>query len=139
MVFIDKPQRSSFPYHLVNSSIGRAAVEKLDDASSESRSRTTNFSLFVQCQIDVNNQIMWNIALFRYAVFNEDGSLAELKGFEVKRRGELQLIKNFQSSVFEAFLQGSSLEEVYNAVGKIANYWLDVLYTQVQYCTHTNC
>ena len=77
--------------------------------------------------------------MFRYAVFNEDGSLAELKGFEVKRRGELQLIKNFQSSVFEAFLQGSSLEEVYNSVGKIANYWLDVLYTQVQYCTHTNC
>ena len=29
----------------------------------------------------------------RYAVFNFDGSLAELKGFEVKRRGELQLIK----------------------------------------------
>lgn len=34
----------------------------------------------------------------RYAVFNFDGSLAELKGFEVKRRGELQLIKIFQSS-----------------------------------------
>ena len=29
----------------------------------------------------------------RYAVFNFDGSLAELKGFEVKRRGELQLVK----------------------------------------------
>lgn len=42
----------------------------------------------------------------RYAVFNFDGSLAELKGFEVKRRGELQLIKIFQSSVFEAFLKG---------------------------------
>lgn len=69
--------------------------------------------------------------LLRYAVFNEDGSLAELKGFEVKRRGELQLIKIFQSSVFESFLEGSSLEEVYNAVGKVANYWLDVLYTQV--------
>lgn len=34
----------------------------------------------------------------RYAVFNFDGTLAELKGFEVKRRGELQLIKIFQSS-----------------------------------------
>ncbi|CAB4027313.1 DNA polymerase epsilon catalytic subunit A, partial [Paramuricea clavata] len=66
----------------------------------------------------------------RYAVFNEDGSLAELKGFEVKRRGELQLIKNFQSSVFESFLLGTNLQEVYNAVGKVANYWLDVLYTQ---------
>ena len=43
----------------------------------------------------------------RYAVFNFDGSLAELKGFEVKRRGELQLIKIFQSSVFEAFLKGT--------------------------------
>ena len=35
----------------------------------------------------------------RYAVFNFDGSLAELKGFEIKRRGELKLIKVFQSEV----------------------------------------
>lgn len=44
----------------------------------------------------------------RYAVFNDDGSLAELKGFEVKRRGELQLIKTFQSQIFEKFLLGLS-------------------------------
>lgn len=67
----------------------------------------------------------------RYAVFNEDGSLAELKGFEVKRRGELQLIKIFQSSVFEAFLKGTTLEEVYSSVAKVADYWLDVLYSKV--------
>lgn len=67
----------------------------------------------------------------RYAVFNEDGSLAELKGFEIKRRGELQLIKIFQSSVFEAFLKGSTLEEVYSSVAKVADYWLDVLYSKV--------
>ncbi|KAG1689536.1 DNA polymerase epsilon catalytic subunit A [Nymphon striatum] len=66
----------------------------------------------------------------RYAVFNFDGSLAELKGFEIKRRGELQLIKIFQSSVFEAFLKGSTLEECYTAVAKVANYWLDVLYSK---------
>uniref|UniRef100_A0A1I8F8E6 DNA polymerase epsilon catalytic subunit n=1 Tax=Macrostomum lignano TaxID=282301 RepID=A0A1I8F8E6_9PLAT len=54
----------------------------------------------------------------RYAVFNFDGSLAELKGFEVKRNGELQLIKIFQSSVFEAFLKGDSLAECYAAVAK---------------------
>ncbi|NXP78258.1 DPOE1 polymerase, partial [Ramphastos sulfuratus] len=66
----------------------------------------------------------------RYAVFNEDGSLAELKGFEVKRRGELQLVKIFQSSVFEAFLKGSTLEEVYASVAKVADYWLDVLYSK---------
>lgn len=68
----------------------------------------------------------------RYAVFNEDGSLAELKGFEVKRRGELQLVKIFQSSVFEAFLHGSKLEQVYESVAKVANYWLDVLYSKVR-------
>lgn len=66
----------------------------------------------------------------RYAVFNFDGSLAELKGFEVKRRGELQLIKIFQSSVFESFLKGKTLDECYKSVAKVANYWLDVLYSK---------
>ena len=63
----------------------------------------------------------------RYAVFNEDGSLAELKGFELKRRGELQLIKNFQSDIFKLFLEGKTLEECYAAVATVANRWLDVL------------
>ncbi|KAL8598378.1 hypothetical protein ACOMHN_032655 [Nucella lapillus] len=69
----------------------------------------------------------------RYAVFNFDGSLAELKGFEgfeVKRRGELELIKIFQSSVFEAFLKGQTLDDCYKAVAKVADYWLDVLYSK---------
>ena len=68
----------------------------------------------------------------RYAVFNFDGSLAELKGFEVKRRGELQIIKIFQSTVFEAFLKGESLDTCYEAVAKVADYWLDVLYSKVR-------
>ena len=72
-----------------------------------------------------------NFFLYRYAVFNEDGSLAELKGFEVKRRGELQLIKIFQSSVFESFLHGNSLQTVYESVAKVADYWLDILFTKV--------
>ncbi|XKL62236.1 hypothetical protein PGB90_002069 [Kerria lacca] len=66
----------------------------------------------------------------RYAVFNFDGSLAELKGFEVKRRGELQLIKIFQGSVFESFLKGDTLEKCYESVATVANYWLDVLYNK---------
>ena len=49
----------------------------------------------------------------------------------MKRNGELELIKIFQSSVFEAFLQGASLEEVYRSVARVADYWLDVLYTKV--------
>ncbi len=63
----------------------------------------------------------------RYAVFNHDGSLAELKGFEVKRRGELKLIKIFQTQVFKVFLEGSDLPGVYSAVARVANRWLDVL------------
>ena len=50
----------------------------------------------------------------------------------MKRRGELQLIKIFQSSVFNAFLKGSTLEECYNEVAKVANYWLDILYSKVR-------
>lgn len=64
----------------------------------------------------------------RYAVFNHDGSLAELKGFEVKRRGELKLIKIFQTQIFQFFLEGSTLTETYEAVAKVANRWLDVLH-----------
>lgn len=66
----------------------------------------------------------------RYAVFNFDGTLAELKGFEVKRRGELQLIKIFQSQVFDSFLHGTTLDECYGSVAKVANYWLDVLFSK---------
>ncbi|XP_020701921.2 DNA polymerase epsilon catalytic subunit A isoform X1 [Dendrobium catenatum] len=66
----------------------------------------------------------------RYAVFNHDGSLAELKGFEIKRRGELKLIKVFQAEVFDKFLQGLTLEECYAAVAAVANRWLDLLDNQ---------
>ena len=88
----------------------------------------------------------------RYAVFNDDRTLAELKGFELKRRGELkvsirfslfafffnknvlmhrlQLIKIFQSEVFDKFLDGDSIEECYGAVAKVADKWLDVLETR---------
>lgn len=63
----------------------------------------------------------------RYAVFNHDGTLAELKGFEIKRRGELKLIKIFQGQIFKFFLEGKTLSECYGAVAKICNQWLDVL------------
>ncbi|KAK1275110.1 DNA polymerase epsilon catalytic subunit A [Acorus gramineus] len=66
----------------------------------------------------------------RYAVFNDDGTLAELKGFEIKRRGELKLIKIFQAEVFDKFLHGATLEECYTAVASVANRWLDLLDNQ---------
>ena len=65
----------------------------------------------------------------RYAVYELDGSLAELKGFELKRRGELKLIKVFQEQVFKdgPFLAGDDLESCYAAVATVANRWLDVI------------
>jgi len=63
----------------------------------------------------------------KYVVFEFDGSIAELKGFELKRRGELQIVKSFQEEVFNSFLDGDSLQSCYDSVGAIANSWLDVL------------
>ncbi|KAJ2422415.1 DNA polymerase epsilon catalytic subunit, partial [Coemansia sp. RSA 2531] len=68
----------------------------------------------------------------RYAVFNDDGSLAELKGFEVKRRGELKLIKIFQSQIFKVFLQGHTLDECYAEVAKVADQWLDIMFSKAR-------
>ena len=85
-------------------------------------------------------------------MFHKNGTLAELKGFEIKRRSELKLIQIFQSQVpdlflirisfalhwlnivqvFESFLDGGSLDECYRAVGRVADHWLDVLYTKGQ-------
>jgi DNA polymerase epsilon subunit 1 len=42
----------------------------------------------------------------RYAVYHNSGELAELKGFELKRRGELKIIKIFQTQIFSEFLKG---------------------------------
>ncbi|XP_062104764.1 DNA polymerase epsilon catalytic subunit A-like isoform X2 [Humulus lupulus] len=66
----------------------------------------------------------------RYAVFNDDGTLAELKGFEIKCRGELKLIKVFQAELFDKFLDGSTLVECYSVVASVANHWLDLLDNQ---------
>jgi DNA polymerase epsilon subunit 1 len=66
----------------------------------------------------------------RYAVFNKNGSIAELKGFEIKRRGELKLVKDFQAQVFAQFLKGATLEETYASVAAVANHYLDILDAQ---------
>ena len=63
----------------------------------------------------------------RYAVFGMNGKLHELKGFELKRRGELKIIKIFQSEVFDFFLKGNSLKDCYNACAEIADRWYSIL------------
>lgn len=42
---------------------------------------------------------------------------------QVKRRGELKLIKIFQSAVFDSFLLGGTLQECYGAVASVADHW----------------
>ena len=66
----------------------------------------------------------------RYAVFNFNGTFAELKGFEMKRRGELKIVQIFQSQCFPKFLAGDSLKSCYDAVGEVANQWLQVLFSK---------
>ncbi|KAL3124847.1 hypothetical protein niasHT_010387 [Heterodera trifolii] len=61
-----------------------------------------------ECTVSSENSIFLS-----YAVFNFDRTLAELKGFEVKRRGEMSIIKFFQTEVFKRFLEGATLQEIY--------------------------
>ena len=63
----------------------------------------------------------------RYAVFGFDGRITELKGFELKRRGELKIIKIFQSEVFGQFLKGNDIKECYAACAEIAERWYSIL------------
>lgn len=65
----------------------------------------------------------------RYAVFNKDKNLAELKGFEIKRRGELKIIKLFQEEIFSSFLNGINQKECYYHASIICNRWQDILDT----------
>lgn len=53
--------------------------------------------------------------------------LFDEQGFEIKRRGELKLIKLFQGEVFKRFLDGDSLESCYASVSESADQWLDIL------------
>ncbi|KAL7068256.1 putative DNA polymerase epsilon catalytic subunit [Cryptosporidium serpentis] len=66
----------------------------------------------------------------RYAVYGFDNKLKELKGFELKRRGELQLIKILQEEIFPAFLHGSSKQEAYESVARTTLRWLNLIETR---------
>ena len=66
----------------------------------------------------------------RYVVFDNDNKIVELKGFELKTRGELNLIKKFQEDIFCHFNDGNNLQECYTALAETCNYWLDILLTQ---------
>ncbi len=110
--------------------------QMLQDVSTRNYSIKSECSIFFEvdgpykCMVLPASQEEGKLLKKRYAVFNFDGSLAELKGFELKRRGELKIIKIFQEQVFSRFLLGKSLQQCYAAVGDTANYWLDILLTR---------
>ncbi|CAO3595323.1 unnamed protein product [Absidia cylindrospora] len=122
--------------HLVHAQFTNHQYQTLTDSKTMEYSTHSENSIFFEIDGPYRAMILPSSTMEdkllkkRYAVFNEDGSLAELKGFEVKRRGELKLIKIFQSDLFKVFLDGRSLEECYEAVAKVANQWLDVLYSK---------
>lgn len=122
--------------HLVHAQFTNHQYQELVDAENHSYVSRSENSIFFEVDGPYRAMILPSsteadkLLKKRYAVFNDDGSLAELKGFEVKRRGELKLIKIFQSQIFKVFLDGSTLEECYASVAKVANQWLDVLHTK---------
>ncbi|KAI0041486.1 DUF1744-domain-containing protein [Auriscalpium vulgare] len=121
--------------HLVHAKFTNDAYHDLDPETGEYKIHSEN-SIFFELDGPYKAMILPSskeedkLLKKRYAVFNDDGSLAELKGFEVKRRGELQLIKIFQSQIFEKFLLGTTTEECYAAVAEVADRWLDVLFSR---------
>ncbi|ORD95086.1 DNA polymerase [Enterospora canceri] len=65
----------------------------------------------------------------RYIVFDFNNNIAELKGFELKRRGELKFIKKFQEDLIQKYCLGSTLKECYNGLADVAKYWLNIIDT----------
>ncbi|KAM0681544.1 DNA polymerase epsilon catalytic subunit [Glugoides intestinalis] len=66
----------------------------------------------------------------RYVVFNNEDKVVELKGFELRRRGELNIIKKFQEEIFKHFNDGKTLKECYESLSAVCNYWLDIIIQQ---------
>ena len=141
-----KPVRVSYPCAVLNVMVARhntnnqyaSLVEKVDGAGRTVRTYETSAQMSIEFEVDGPYRAMilpaskeeGRLIKKRYAVFNHDGSLAELKGFELKRRGELKLVKAFQAEVFSKFLEGATLAACYAAVGGVADRWLDLLDTQ---------
>ncbi|KAJ3294019.1 DNA polymerase epsilon catalytic subunit [Borealophlyctis nickersoniae] len=122
--------------HLVHAEFTNHQYQQLEDPMTKTYSIRSENSIFFEVDGPYRAMILPSsteedkLLKKRYAVFKEDGTLAELKGFEVKRRGELKLIKIFQNQIFHVFLAGSTLEECYAEVATVANQWLDVLYSK---------
>ena len=66
----------------------------------------------------------------KYIVYDFKDKMTEMKGFELKRRGELELVKIFQSEVFKRFVEGSNIQECYDSCAEVVDQWYDILDTE---------
>ncbi|EDO08465.1 DNA polymerase B exonuclease domain family protein [Babesia bovis T2Bo] len=55
----------------------------------------------------------------RYVVFNHNKQIVELKGFEIKRRGEMRMIQLLQEEIFPKYLLGVTKEDAYRHAASI--------------------
>ncbi len=127
----------SYPCAILNTDVHERYTnhqyQELKDAATRQYATREECSIFFEvdgpyrCMVLPSSTEEGRLLKKRYAVFNMDGSIAELKGFELKRRGELEIVKNFQSQVFEKFLEGSDLMSCFSAVAEVANHWLDII------------
>lgn len=74
----------------------------------------------------------------RYVVFDFNDTIVELKVFELKRRGELNLVKKFQEDLFTHFNDGKNLQECYDSLGECCNYWYDIIDTKGRFLDDEN-
>lgn len=124
--------------HLVHDKFTNDQYHTLTDPTKQTYAQSSENSIFFEIDGPYRAMIIpssteeGKLLKKRYAVFNENGSLAELKGFEVKRRGELKCLKVFQTQIFKVYLQGSTLAECYAKVAEVADYWLDILHGKGQ-------
>lgn len=122
--------------HLIHGRFTNTQYHSLVDPATHTYRQSSENSIFFEIDGPYHGMVLpaskeENVLLKkRYVVFNSDSTIAELKGFELKRRGELNLVKIFQTQIFRTFLEGVTLEESYAAAARVVNYWLDILYSR---------
>ncbi|AFZ81656.1 DNA polymerase epsilon, catalytic subunit a, putative [Theileria equi strain WA] len=63
----------------------------------------------------------------RYVVYNHQNKIVELKGFEIKRRGEMRMIQLFQEDIFPQYLLGKTKDDAYKNAAKVALCYRQIL------------
>lgn len=104
-----KTEKFSYPCSILNILVhdkyANTQYQTLVDEKTLSYKITTEMSIFFEVDGPYRAMVIpaareeGKVLKKRYAVYNFNGTIAEIKGFELKRRGELKIIKIFQSDV----------------------------------------